>query len=28
MVGDSRINIAGLNRDQIDYFSSSIAAVI
>jgi len=28
MVGDSRINIAGLNKDQIDYFSSSIAAVI
>jgi len=28
MVGDSRINIAGLNRDQIDYFSSSIASVI
>ena len=22
MVGDSRINIAGLNKDQIDYFSS------
>ncbi len=28
MVGDSRINIAGLNKDQIDYFSSSIASVI
>ena len=28
MVGDSRINIAGLNNDQIDYFSSSIASVI
>ncbi len=28
MVGDSRINIAGLNKDQIDYFSSSIATVI
>ena len=28
MVGDSRINIAGLNKDQIDHFSSSIASVI
>ena len=28
MVGDSRINIAGLNKDQIEYFSSSIASVI
>ena len=28
MVGDSRINIAGLNKDQIDYFSSSIASAI
>ena len=28
MVGDSRINIAGLNKDQIDYFSSSIASII
>ena len=28
MVGDSRINIAGLNKDKIDYFSSSIASVI
>ena len=28
MVGDSRINIAGLNKNQIDYFSSSIASVI
>ena len=28
MVGDSRINIAGLNKDQIDYFSLSIASVI
>ena len=28
MVGDSRINIAGLNKDQIDYFSSSIASVL
>ena len=28
MVGDSRINIAGLNWDLIDYFSSSIASVI
>ena len=28
MVGDSRINIAGLNKDQIDYFTSSIASVI
>ncbi len=28
MVGDSRINIAGLSKDQIDYFSSSIASVI
>ena len=28
MVGDSRINIAGLNKDQIEHFSSSIASVI
>ena len=28
MVGDSRINIAGLNKDQIDYFSSSVASVL
>ncbi len=28
MVGDSRINIAGLNRNQIEYFSSSLASVI
>ena len=28
MVGDSRINIAGLNKDKIEYFSSSIACVI
>ena len=28
MVGDSRINIAGLNKNQIEYFSSSVASVI
>tara|TARA_A100001011_G_C14273007_1_gene827853 strand:+ start:474 stop:1670 length:1197 start_codon:yes stop_codon:yes gene_type:complete len=28
MVGDSRINIAGLNKDQIEYFSSSVASVV
>ena len=28
MVGDSRINIAGLNKSQIEYFSSSVASVI
>ena len=28
MVGDSRINIAGLDKNQIEYFSSSVASVI
>ena len=28
MVGDSRINLAGLNNSQLDAFSMAIAAVI